>query len=344
MKNYNWGVIAPGKIANSFATALSAVDRATLYSVASRNESRANAFADKHGFETVATSYQELINDPKVDIIYIASPHNLHHEQSIACLQAGKAVMCEKPMTVNAIEAQQVLETAAKHNGFYMEAVWTRFLPIYQQIRAWLDQGKIGDVQLIQASFGFAFPFDPQSRLYDLNLAGGALLDMGIYPITFAQWVTNARPTDVSATGVLGETGVDESTSITLKYPPRENDSDSAKSIIATLNTTTNANTVYDAWIIGSKGRIKVPMFWRAESASLFVDSESNPRLDEPATDTVKIPHRVNGYEGEIIEAMRCLDIGLLESPALPWAESLAVMKIMDEVRAQIGLIYPFES
>jgi dihydrodiol dehydrogenase / D-xylose 1-dehydrogenase (NADP) len=244
------------------------------------------------------------------------------------CLAAGKAVLCEKPMSINALEAAKVFAIAEQKQAFYMEAVWTRFMPIYKQVRAWLEQGKIGQVQMIQASFGFSFANkkSADSRLLNLDLAGGALLDMGIYPITFAQWVMQQAPIEIVAKGNLGKTGVDEKTAMLLTYSNNE---------MAVLSTTLCADTNYDAWILGSEGRIKVPMFWCAESAELFTH-ESH--------ETAQAPHLVNGYEWEIEEVHACLDAGLLESRQMPWSASLETMRIMDEVRAQIGLRYPMEN
>ena len=331
MNKVNWGIIAPGNIAGKFATALQGVERANLYCVASRNPQRAQTFAEQYGFDKIAMSYQKLIDDPAVDVIYIASPHHLHMQQSIDCLTAGKAVLCEKPMTVNSEQAKQVIAVADQHEQFYMEAVWTRFMPIYKQIRAWLDEGLIGQVQMVQASFGFSFATTKaaDSRLMNPKLAGGALLDMGIYPITFAQWVLQQSPSEITATGSFTTTGVDEKVAMLLTYPD---------DTIAVLASTLAADTSYDAWICGSEGRIKVPMFWCAESATLMRNS------DQPNKHTtVRAPHTMNGYEYEVEEVHRCLDAGLKESPLMPWQSSLDVMQIMDHVRAQIGLKYPFE-
>lgn len=325
MNKINWGIIAPGKIAHHFATALQGVESAHCYCVASRDIQRAQKFASKYDFERVAEDYTALITDPKVDVIYIASPHTFHAEQSIACLNAGKAVLCEKPMTINANQAQCVLNAAKQNNVFYMEAVWTRFMPIYQQVQTWINDGRIGDVQMLQASFAFSNDFTPSHRLYNAELAGGALLDLGIYPITFSQMVMQDPPMQVSAIGEVGNTHVDEQISVTLKYPNGK---------IANLSASISTNTTNEAWIFGSKGRIKLPKFWDCETATLLVDEQA---------ETVKIPHQINGYEGEIEEVVRCIHNGLIESPILPWQESLKVMKIMDEARQQIGLKYPME-
>ena len=325
MKKINWGILAPGKIARSFATALQGLESAHLYSVASRNPDRAKAFAKAFNVETRADSYDALIADPKVDVIYIASPHTFHAEHAIACLRAGKAVLCEKPMTINSADAQRVVDVARQHNTFYMEAVWTRFMPIFKHIRQWIDNGDIGDIQMLQASFGIAAPYNERHRLYDMTLAGGSLLDLGIYPITFAQWVMQVPPDHIAALAKIGQSGVDERTGIVLSYP---------NAVIATLNAAITSRTSHEAWIFGSKGNVKIPRFWQGEQATLIVDDKE---------ETITAAHRINGYEGEIEEVHRCLKAGLIESPIMSWYESLTVMGIMDEVRAQIGLRYPME-
>lgn len=322
----NWGVIAPGGIAAKFSQALNGVDGANCHSVASRNIDRANKFATRHGFTNVHQSYADLASDPEVDAIYIASPHNMHAEQSIMCLNAGKAVLCEKPLTVNRQEAETVLRSAADNNVFYMEAVWTRFLPIYSDIRNWISEGRIGKIQMIDASFGFSMNYHPEHRINNLELAGGALLDLGIYPITFADWVMDSSPATISSMAEIGSTGVDEKNAIQLQYTDGE---------IATLRSSSTTMLANDAWIYGDKGHIKVPLFWSAESAVL---TEANGK----ETKLVR-PHVINGYEGEIIEVHRCLANGLKESPKMSQDKSLRVMGIMDEVRRQINLVYPFD-
>lgn len=330
MTNINWGIIAPGRIAHKFAQALRGTDGAVLHSVASRSLDRSHDFANTYGFKHVASDYADLLADPKVDVIYIASPHRFHAEQAIQCLNAGKAVICEKPMTVNLHDAQRVLQAAQDNQQFYMEAVWTRFMPVYQAIAEWVRQGIIGTVEAVQASFGIATEFDPSHRLYDPELAGGALLDLGIYPITLAQMALQSVPIDVQASASIGASGVDERTGMVLRYP---------SGAIATLNATVRANTSYDAWIFGSEGNIHIPRFWCAESATVY--SPSSIEFNNPKTHA--FPHRINGYEGEIEEVHRCLRAGYLESPVLPWSESLAVIEIMDTIRRQVGLKYPFE-
>jgi len=332
MQTFNWGILAPGNIAAKFATGLNSIDSANLHSVASRDVNRARQFAQQHGCDKVANDYAELINDPAVDIIYIASPHSFHFEHSLRCIQAGKAVVCEKPMTVNATQAEQIEAAALANNTFYMEAVWSRFMPSYKRVRKWIDSGAIGEVKMVQANFGFGFPFDPHGRLFDINLAGGALLDLGIYPITFAQWVMgDPTPEAISAVGHLGTTGVDENLAINIKY---------SGGAVAALTSSVLADTDYNGWIIGTEGKIKVPAFWCAQSAELI----KSQRLEATVIERFEQPYDCNGYEYEIKEVHRCLEHRAQQSAILPISHSVRVMRIMDEVRAQIGLKYPFET
>ena len=326
MKKINWGIIAPGNIATTFCTALSGVSSAQLYSVASRTPSKAKAFAENFGFIKYANNQQELLADPLVDVIYIASPHVFHADTAIECLRAGKAVLCEKPMSINMFEAEQIFAIAKEHNTFFMEAVWTRFMPVYQHILDWINDGLIGEVKMLQASFGISRPFDPEHRLYDVKLAGGALLDVGIYPITFAQMILQETPNEISASAHIGPSHVDESNAMTFKY---EN------GVIASLNSSITTKTSHEAWIYGTKGNIKIPSFWHPQTAQLNTDI-----TDESVT----IEHVINGYEYEIEEVHKCLEAQLLESPKMSWESSKTIMKIMDEVRSQIGLKYPNEA
>ncbi len=325
-KDINWGIIAPGKIARKFAQALNEVDDAQLYGVASRTPDRAKAFAEEFGAKHVAESYQSLLNEPEIDAIYIASPHSFHAEQSIHCLQAGKAVLCEKPMSVNIQEARKVVDTAQRHGVFFMEALWTRFLPLLQTVVNEIEAGVIGDVKMIDAKFGFALEYDPNHRLYNPELAGGALLDVGIYPITFAQMIQKQLPNGVSAVAGKAPSGVDGVNSMLFKYDD---------GVLASLSSAVSAETERAAWVFGSKGKIHMPMFWQGEQATIY--SEAGER-------SLSAPHRVNGFEYQIEEANRCLRDGLLESPKLPHRESLRVMGLMDQVRQQIGVRYPADS
>lgn len=334
MKEYRWGIIAPGNIAGKFAEAIKVQENAICYAVASRSLVKAEQFANKFGFEKYFDDYQGMLQDPALDVIYIASPHHLHAEQSIACLMAGKAVLCEKPMAVNQLEACKVIEVARAQKCFYMEAVWTRFLPIYQTIRDWLNQGLIGEIKMVQASFGFQVNASPTHRLYNPDVAGGATLDMGIYPITLSQWAYKDVPTQVKAVGHIGDTAVDEQVVIALKYPCGG---------VSQLGCMISGNTDHGAWIYGSKGKIRIhSQFWASEAATLYTEDalEGVPSIQEESYS----PHRVNGYEWEIDAVHQSLNESVLEHSQMPWEASLEVMNIMDEVRSQIDLVYPFEN
>jgi predicted dehydrogenase len=325
-KKFNWGILGPGRIAHQFADGLKAIDNASLYAVASSNLERAKAFANEYGGAKTYNSYEALINDPQVDGIYIATPHRFHFKNIMQCLNVGKPVLCEKPLTVNAAEARQLVKTARENKVFLMEALWTRFLPIYDVVRQWLDDNTIGDISLMVGNFGFNAPKEKDDRWQNPELAGGTLLDMGIYPIAISQWVMRAQPKSFVAMAHLGKTGVDELTTVLLKY---END------VISQFHSSFLSNHVNDFLIYGSKGHIRIhPNFWESTQASLVTNGQEL---------TVSRPLRASGFEYQIEEAMRCIRAGLLESPGISHADILANMELMDSIRAEIGLKYPFE-
>jgi predicted dehydrogenase len=320
-----WGILGTGSIARSFATGLAADPGSRLVAVGSRTAATAAAFAAKFPC-TAHGSYAELCADPAVDVVYIASPHPGHHAHALLAIAAGKAVLVEKPFTLNARQSAEVIAAAQAAGVFCLEAMWMRFLPAVRQAAAWLAAGAIGEVRMVTADFGFRGPEDPRSRLLDPALGGGALLDVGIYPLSFACLALGSAPTSIQATARLGATGVDEQTAITLGW-----DSGALASLTCAVRTATRQ----DAVIYGTRGRIEVPDFWHATEAILRVTGE--PEIRVPA------PHLGNGYTHEAIEVGRCLRAGLRESPVLPWAETLAIMRILDACRAQFGLVYPGE-
>jgi predicted dehydrogenase len=325
-KNFNWGLIGPGRIAQQFADGLKVIDDAALYAVASSSLERASAFAEKYGGEKTYASYEALVSDPQVDAIYIATPHRFHFENILLCLNAGKPVLCEKPLTVNAAETKKLIETSRAKNVFLMEALWTRCLPIYQQIRQWLDAGVIGEVKFMSSTFGFVVPKTTDDRWLNPELAGGTLLDMGIYPISVSQWVTGQEPESFSVQSLLGKTGVDELTAVILKYP---------NGVVSQFNSNFLVANVNDFFIYGTQGRIRIhPNYWGASSATLTTEGQEL---------TVTKPLTGGGFEFQTQEAMRCIRAGLLESPRISHAQTLANMELMDKIRAKIGLKYPFE-
>jgi predicted dehydrogenase len=325
-KRFNWGILGPGRIAQQFADGLKVIDDAALYAVASTNLDRAKAFAGKYGGEKTYPSYEALVNDPQVDAVYIATPHRFHFENIMLCLNAGKPVLCEKPLTVNAAEAKLLVKTARAKKVFLMEALWTRYLPIYQQVRQWLEDGATGEIKLLASTFGINVPKEQDDRWLNPELAGGTLLDMGVYPISVSQWIMGQEPQSFSAKAYLGKTGVDELTAVIFKY---------GNGIISQFSSNFISDDTNEFYIYGSKGHIRIHApYWGASRATLVTGGQEW---------TVSKPLRGGGFEYETEEAMRCIRAGLLESPLMSQAHTLANMEIMDQIRAEIGLKYPFE-
>lgn len=323
---FKWGIIAPGRIARNFAQGIEAIDNATLYAVASSDISRAKAFAETFGdAEKLYDNYDELIADPEVDAIYIANPHRYHYDCVERCLKAGKPVLCEKPLTVTAAETERLLTLAKTESVFLMEALWSRFLPVWQQVKKWLDDELIGEVKVISSTFGFNIPRNAEDRLLNLNSAGGVLLDMGIYNVAMSQFVMGRDPCKVLADGIVGETGVDERSSALLNYGGP----------VSMFTSNFQAQTANDMTISGTKGSIIVDSeFWAARSATLTIHDGEVTTIEEP--------FRASGFEYQIEEAMRCIRAGKLQSDIIPWKDTLGNMRTMDEMLTQIGVNYPF--
>lgn len=322
-----WGIIGAGNISSTFATALNSMRDVKLAAVASRNLNRAEEFAKKFGIDKAYGSYEELAADPEIDVIYIGTPHPEHKENAALCIKHGKAVLCEKSFTLNEKDSLYLTTLAAEHRVFLMEAMWTKFLPVTRKVKEWLKEGRIGELRHIRASFGFYTEFNPDSRLYNPELGGGALLDVGVYPITYVIHMVDCLPEQVLSSAVIGKTGVDERNVILMKFP---------QGILAELSSAVSAEIGYDAEMIGDKGRIYVPRFWCAEEAMLY---NSRNELEE----TIEFPFQVNGYVHEAEEVNRCLREGLLESTLLPLKDTLSIMRIMDGIRSEWGLKYPEE-
>jgi predicted dehydrogenase len=323
---FRWGILGPGRIAHRFAQALEDVEGASLVAVASRSAERARDFAQRYGAPSFYDSNESLAADPDVDAIYIATPHRFHHAQARLCLEAGKPVLCEKPFTVNATQAADLIQLAQASGLFLMEALWSRYLPVYRQVREWLDAREIGELRLVSSTFCFRPERDPSDRKFSHELAGGALLDLGVYNVSLSQWVIGSDPTSVSAVGQLGDTGVDELTAGTLVYP---------ENIVSQFACSFLMNAVNDLMIYGTKGHIRIHAdFWQPTQATFAVGGQ-----EVIAT----LPFRRNGFEYQIEEAMSCIRRGKGESEDMPLASTLATMTTMDQIREQIGLRYSFE-
>lgn len=320
-----WGILGTGAIAHKFATGLTAAPGAQLVAVGSRAQESADTFANTFNIPRRHASYQALAADPQVEAIYIATPHSFHAANSMLCLEAGKAVLCEKPFTINAQQADAVIALARQKRVFLMEAMWTRYLPAIVRLREVVASGVIGEVRMLAADFGFRTDYSEESRLFDPASGGGGLLDVGVYPISLAYMLLGA-PAHITSTAHLGATGVDEQAAWLFRY---------AGGQIAMLSSAIRTNTPYEAVIMGTEGMIRVPDWWHADT--LIVQPAGKP------AETLAAPMAGNGYNYEALEVARCLHAGLLESPIMPLDETRAIMATMDTLRAQWGLKYPME-
>jgi predicted dehydrogenase len=320
-----WGILGPGNIANAFATGLRSAPGARLVAVGSRTKEHGDAFADKFDIPRRHVGYEALAADPEVDIIYVATPHSMHRDATRLCLSHGKAVLCEKPFTINAGEAQEVIDLARTKGLFLMEAMWTRFFPLMARLRQIIADGVIGKAMLLQADFGFRAEFDPRSRLFDPGLGGGALLDVGVYPVSLASMLFGVPARCLGMT-CLGQSGVDELSAMLLAYEGER---------MAVLATAVRANTAQEAMVTGSGGRIRVhSQWWKPSTMTLSAGGRD---------DVIEVPYEGNGFNYEALEAMHCLREGRTESDVLPLDETLEVVRTMDTLRAQWGLKYPGE-
>ncbi|MEA2068845.1 MAG: Gfo/Idh/MocA family oxidoreductase [Verrucomicrobiota bacterium] len=328
MQDIKWGIIGCGGIANMFATSLQALETGTLLAGASRTPGRAAAFAEKHGMARVYTDYEALVADPDIDAVYIATTHNFHHENIKLCLGHGKHVLCEKPFTVNAAQTRELMELAREKNLFMMEAVWTRFLPAIGKLKELLAEGVIGEVLTVEADFSITGEFGAGHRLKNKALAGGALLDLGIYPITFASIIFGEQPVRIQSSAVIGGTGVDDRSFYLFDY-------EGGRRAMLSSSFTHNAPT--EGIVCGTKGHIRVPGFLWAHGFQIHREGEEVP-------ETVHLPYgEGENFSFEIAHAMECIASGKPESNIMPPSETLAVMQTMDTLRAQWGLKYDHE-
>jgi len=327
MKNYRWGIIGPGKIANKFAVALTLAGGAQLEAIASRDGSRAREFAGKFNVPRYYDSYEALVKDPDIDAIYVSTPHAFHCDQTILALNHGKPVLCEKPMALTQKEVEKMVRAARDNKVFLMEAMWTRFLPHTQKILQMIQKGELGTIKYVRADFGFAGPYHPDNRLFNLALGGGALLDIGVYPL-FLCLLLLGEPQNILATGQLAVTGADESSHALLQY---------REGATAILSSTFAAQTSITAEIAGTEGLIQIPSAW-------YKNDHFTLQRPGVAPETFQLEPMVNGFEYQIRELMQCVDKGLIESPSMSHEFSLLLSKTMDEIRRQIGVRYPTSS
>ena len=321
-----WGILGTGRIANQFAQGLAELSDAELVAVGSRTFQSAQFFAAQYGAPRPHASYQALVRDAEVDVIYVATPNPQHKEHSLLCLEAGKPVLCEKPFALNAREAEDVIRVAREKKLFLMEAMWSRFFPLMAKVRALLADGAIGDLQMLVADLCIRFDFDPLDRRYALELGGGALLDLGVYPISFASMIMGP-PSGITSMAHLGETGVDEQAGIVFRYDQGQ---------MSALHTSIRVDSPVEATLLGTKGQIRLHPWWiRPNKLTLSLTGQE--------TTTIEMPYEGNGYQFEAAEVMDCLRANKLESDLMPLDETHLIMQTMDAIRAQWGLKYPVE-
>ncbi len=321
-----WAILGAGRIANAFAKDFPLMQNAELVAVASSDKERAINFAKQYHIPK-SLRYDELYNSDDVDAVYIATTHNFHFEQALACLQSGKAVLCEKPITVSDTEFKKLMMVSKEKNIFLMEALWTYFLPAVKKAKQWLDEGRIGKLKVIQADFAVPMEKNMEGRMYNPNLAGGSLLDLGIYPIAMSYFFTNKAPGKIVASGAMTKTGVDERLGMIFQYGD----------ITATLFTSLITRMKNKFRLFGEEGYIEIPDFWRAYSARIY-GSEYN------LLETYDDGRTSHGFIFEMQHANDMILAGKIESPVIAHSRSNDVQETMMEIRKQIGLQYPFES
>lgn len=321
-----WGILGPGKIANKFAQGLQTIPDATIQAVASRTASRAEEFASTYGAISAYGSYEALLNDDAVDVVYVATPHSYHKELVLKSIAAGKHVVCEKPMGINAGEVETMIGAAQEKGVYLMEALWTYYLPVWKKIRSWIKEGKLGDIRLFHADFSFKGTKDLSSRLYNPDLAGGALLDIGIYPIVMAFWVFGKSPANVASLATLETTGVDAQSAYLFQYDQGE---------MAILNSSFEVHGSKEAVISGTEARVRIPLFWQAQEC--FLENQDG------VIEHFHAPHQATGLEYEAAAAMADIRAGKLESSVFSQADSLRLVRMFDRLRKEWGVVYPGE-
>ena len=325
MSNFNWGILGPGGIAKAFAEDLKKLNGHSIAAVGSRTLSNAQSFANTFG-GTAYGSYEELVADPQVDAIYVATPHPAHKENVILALNAGKPVLCEKPFAVNADEAQQMVDAAHKNGVALMEAMWARFLPHYAQVREIIQSGVLGKIHTIQADHGQRLADQNIPRLVEPALAGGALLDLGIYPVSFAHMILG-NPSKITSSAVLTDKGVDAQTSMIFDYD------DGAQAV---LNTTMIEQTPCRAVVAGLNG-------WLEIDRTFYNPASMRVVLNDGTTTEYPSSYVGHGLREQAEVFKQLVTSGQQQSQILNWQDTVDIMKTLDQVRSQIGLKYPFE-
>lgn len=326
-RRIRWGILGCGYIAHRFAEDLSHSRYGVAAAAGSRTLDKARAFAGQYRIARAHGDYEALVNDPEVDVVYVATPHPFHMENTLAAIRAGKAVLCEKPLAMNARQARRMRQAAAKKGVFLMEGMWTRCFPAIRQVAAWLKEGRIGEVLSLHAEFGVRFGAGPEHRLMNPLLGGGALLDLGVYPISLASLVFGGPPERITGACHKASTGVDDQGELVFQY---------ANGAAATLAFSSRVTLEQRASLRGTQGIITLePDFFRPTAVVLKTEGKKARRKE--------FAHPGSGFQYEADHVARCLRAGQLESEIMPPAESVEIMQTMDAVRRQWGLKYPNE-
>lgn len=325
MRRWNIGLMGAGNIAGAMAATIKRMKGVTLYGIASRTEEKAAAFAKQYGVKKAYGSYEAMVGDDKVDLVYIATPHSEHYDNAMLCIRHKKPVLCEKAFTANAGQAREVLQYAEKEKVFVTEAIWTRYMPMVDMIRDVINGGLIGRPMLLYANFGHSL--EHIQRMYDPALAGGSLLDLGVYPISFAFLFFGTNIAKVSSFCTYTETGVDRQETITIQYTDGK---------VANLMASQCCISDKRGVIQGSEGFMVVENINNYESFTVY-DKDGKKILCR------KAPKQISGYEYEVMACMQALRKGELECPQMPHAETIRVMEFMDSLREEWGIVYPFE-
>lgn len=323
-KTIKWGIIGTGYIAQKFAEGLTVVNNSKLQAVGSRNIETARKFGEKYNIPNVYGSYEELASDPDVDVVYVATPHNLHLSNTLMCLENGKHVLCEKPFAVNGVQVRKMIEKAKEKNLFLMEAMWSRFIPNVLKAKELITNGTIGEVKFLKSDFGVNFPFDPNHRIFSRELIGGSLMDIGIYPVFLSLFLLG-KPKKINATAGIGSTLVDNTCSMGFSYD---------KDLVSVLYSTSIAKTDVTSEIHGTKGKIIFDEWWFTPVPMHHIDEHGNKH-------SYNFDFKGNGYNYEAEEVVNCLLQGKKQSDKMSWEDSLLLIDTLDEIRKQCGIVYP---
>jgi predicted dehydrogenase len=317
MDRIRWGIVGAGRIAHTFVQDMPATGNGVVQAVAARSGESAKAFAAQYDLVTAHEGYDALYADPDVDAVYIATPHTLHLQHASDALRAGKAVLCEKPITINAGQCQQLIDVAEETSGYLMEAMWTWFLPAIRKAKDWFDEGRIGRIVQVQSDFGYPQVYSPDKREYDAELAGGCLLEMGVYPVALTALFANADPQEISVVSRHAPNGVEDDVVATFNYPD----------FVATIGTSFRAKLRNWAYIIGEEGYIAIPDFWRANECQLWVLDDMVDRFDDGRS--------TNGFDYQTRAVNDDLIAGRTQSETMPLAASLQFQRHMDLIRSK---------